>query len=514
MRDVLATLPHDSTAALGVRFPHLWGLHAHEAPGLPRLEERFNCAGRMSVLLLRDPASPGPMQATDASVTLETPSGRRKVSEEEYRAAVCNLRPSVAVSFHDEVALGAGHNRTRATVERAARWLRAALSPLGVTGDGGGAGAQAGQQPPPRKAARSDLAQTPLDAGAAAASGPGDAPRTSLLAYVPLVADADARGAAVRAVAAAVGAYLPDAADPAAAATSPVARPRVCGFYLGGLGLGESRETRRAVLAAALPLLPPSGVRVLAGPLTPLEMLEAVALGVDVFDSDYAGALTRAGCAAAFLYDPGAGGLEEGGAVAAQLPPGAAPFATRAAEPEAPAAPLEPAPSGLAALVASAPAGEGGGAGGGPGSQPPPVWLAADPTPVLNVRAGGAALALDSRPLVPGCGCFACAGLPEGRALPPAFATGRPAGNDAGARRPLRHAGHRRAYVHHLLQTQEMLGGVLLHAHNVYHVGEFLRGVRGAVAAGRLPAYVAWFERVNGLAGAPAEAAGAAAGRG
>ncbi|KAG7487284.1 hypothetical protein MATL_G00021500 [Megalops atlanticus] len=63
----------------------------------------------------------------------------------------------------------------------------------------------------------------------------------------------------------------------------------------------------------------------------------------------------------------------------------------------------------------------------------------------------------DFRPLVAGCECYCC-----------------------------RH--HQRAYLHHLLVTNELLAGVLLMLHNLTHYCGFFRALRGALESGRLQA--------------------------
>jgi len=61
----------------------------------------------------------------------------------------------------------------------------------------------------------------------------------------------------------------------------------------------------------------------------------------------------------------------------------------------------------------------------------------------------------DTRPLVPGCACPAC-------------------------------KDHTRAYVHHLLQTHEILATVLLHMHNLFCTNAWFATMREAIAAGSL----------------------------
>jgi queuine tRNA-ribosyltransferase len=56
------------------------------------------------------------------------------------------------------------------------------------------------------------------------------------------------------------------------------------GYAHGGLGLGEPREERAALVAAVHEELPPAAPRYLMGLGRPLDLLDAVALGVDLFD--------------------------------------------------------------------------------------------------------------------------------------------------------------------------------------------------------------------------------------
>jgi queuine tRNA-ribosyltransferase len=56
------------------------------------------------------------------------------------------------------------------------------------------------------------------------------------------------------------------------------------GYGIGGLSVGESREEMLAALAAALEVLPADRPRYLMGVGDPVGLIEAVALGVDLFD--------------------------------------------------------------------------------------------------------------------------------------------------------------------------------------------------------------------------------------
>jgi queuine tRNA-ribosyltransferase len=71
----------------------------------------------------------------------------------------------------------------------------------------------------------------------------------------------------------------------------------------------------------------------------------------------------------------------------------------------------------------------------------------------INIR--NARHAEDPRPLDEACGCLAC-------------------------------TGHSRAYIHHLFKADEMLGAMLLTRHNLTYYQDVMRGLRDAIAAGRL----------------------------
>ncbi|MCS6969406.1 MAG: tRNA guanosine(34) transglycosylase Tgt [Planctomycetota bacterium] len=56
------------------------------------------------------------------------------------------------------------------------------------------------------------------------------------------------------------------------------------GYAIGGLAVGESADERQTVLDAVVPLLPEDRPRYLMGVGTPLDLVEAVARGLDLFD--------------------------------------------------------------------------------------------------------------------------------------------------------------------------------------------------------------------------------------
>jgi queuine tRNA-ribosyltransferase len=83
-------------------------------------------------------------------------------------------------------------------------------------------------------------------------------------------------------------------------------------------------------------------------------------------------------------------------------------------------------------------------------------------TPRGAVNLKNARHAEDQRPLDEGCTCPAC-------------------------------RSYSRAYLHHLIRAQEILGSMLLTWHNLHYYQQLMQGLRDAIAAGDLPAFVARF---------------------
>jgi queuine tRNA-ribosyltransferase len=78
----------------------------------------------------------------------------------------------------------------------------------------------------------------------------------------------------------------------------------------------------------------------------------------------------------------------------------------------------------------------------------------------INIR--NARFAEDGAPLDPDCGCPVCAGWS-------------------------------RAYLHHLVRAQEILGAILMTEHNLYFYQQLMADLRAAIAEGRLAAFAASF---------------------
>jgi len=63
---------------------------------------------------------------------------------------------------------------------------------------------------------------------------------------------------------------------------------------------------------------------------------------------------------------------------------------------------------------------------------------------------------------------------------------------------------HSRAYLHHLIRSEEILGAMLLTWHNVHYYQDIMRGLRGAIDTGSLAPWIAAFEAEQGRGDIPA----------
>lgn len=189
---------------------------------------------RMVALAPRDAAAPvPPAGANDKHLIYATANGNFRVTHKEYIAIAEALRPDVCVAMADEQPPSASESRARGAVYRTLKQLDALL-------DGG-------------------LRES---AGAVFGNVQGAAHEVERRR--------SARETANRAI---------------------------DGFFLGGFGLGEDPGARNAMLRASLEELPHDKARYLSGLGSPLEVLEAVALGVDLIDSAYAHEMASQGYA-------------------------------------------------------------------------------------------------------------------------------------------------------------------------------------------------------------------------
>ncbi|HTE80660.1 MAG TPA: tRNA guanosine(34) transglycosylase Tgt [Reyranella sp.] len=63
---------------------------------------------------------------------------------------------------------------------------------------------------------------------------------------------------------------------------------------------------------------------------------------------------------------------------------------------------------------------------------------------------------------------------------------------------------HSRAYLHHLIRSEEILGAMLLTWHNLHYYQDIMRGLRSAIEGGSLEPWIAAFESEQSLGDVPA----------
>lgn len=456
-----------SVGGAGVRAGHMWGYETIVARAGRRLAEYSHLGPRLAIVSQREP-SRAPPDASDAGVHLDTWGGRRLATPTAYNAFAAALRADAVVALHDDVPVSVGKNRARTASERNAAWAEVA-----------GAAARAARE----------------RTGSVAAAG--DQSAQALLGFAPAIVDKVLREKTLSRISAAF-----------AGVTS-------------GFSLSTALIDDAALYADTLSQLPAGGVRLLSGVGSPRTVLQAVAMGVDIFDSDYPELLSRFGYAAAWSIDAadaaarasaeaggdpsrvraasrGDGGfrswVDAAGAASAAIVGGAVDPA------DAPHGPLrvgkgateaDGAAAGIAAVTSNAGRKGFSGGGAGDGGEPLAEAIAALTADVTKLDAASPRFVDDASPLVSGCTCYACAGT---SAWPAAALAALSPTRDG---RPIVATGHGRRYIHHLLRTQEMLGRVLLTVHNTHHYSRFLDAVREAVREGRLEEYTRWWVSEN-----------------
>ncbi|KAK9909731.1 hypothetical protein WJX75_006677 [Coccomyxa subellipsoidea] len=210
-------------------------------------------------------------------------------------------------------------------------------------------------------------------------------------------------------------------------ASEAARRPGVAGFSLAGFGTGESCEERAALMEATTAELPENLPRfLLAGAGTPEDALDAMAAGVDFIDGSFA---VRAAYTGAALL------LREcdRGQASAQAP-------NQSEQTQSSALPQYEPVSRHAAQLSSA-----------------PPWRRGPADAAAHQELGGKVV------------------LDRNNKRPP---------HAASRETSVHRDRHTRAYIHHLLNVNEMLAQILLEVHNSQNYLGFFADARRAIAAG------------------------------
>ncbi|GLC56679.1 hypothetical protein PLESTB_001133900 [Pleodorina starrii] len=384
----------------------------------------------------------GTRPSTDKEVHVSIHSGGHMVSPERYMETIAALKPDLFVSLCDEVTADTKPKRVATATKRTTAWLDACLQLH--------AAYQQRQQQQQQEQQRQADPPAGQGANGAAEAQPSSSGNDGVSGSGSGAAAAETGPLSDSLLLAALSGGG-QAAERARAAAAVAEKEGVGGYALCGLGTGEPPERRPALIGASLGALPAACLerRPVFAPglaVSPEELLAAVAEGVDLLDCALVAQDWRPE-AAVTGAQPAA--VDASPATSqAQAQGGAAAGATGESAPDAAPA-LAPAPA--------------------PGLGPD-VSIGADDT---KINLWSTSYRLDKGPLLPGCGCFTC-------------------------RR------HSRAYVHHLLNTHEMLADVLLEAHNTSHVMAFCQAIREAISEGRFELYQQWFSSLRAAPLVPA----------
>ncbi|KAH7524876.1 hypothetical protein FEM48_Zijuj06G0165700 [Ziziphus jujuba var. spinosa] len=327
----------------------------HQMVGLP--EYGFAAVARDSVQCLPECNSTNKVGAS-----FETPCGRLLIKPADYVEMISSMKPNIWATLADEVPAWVSDKRNKTSVDRTVRWLDECI----------------------------------------ALSSAGGAVFGSIVGG-PSVEERER-------------------------CAQEVARRNVSGYWIGGLGLGESMDERPALLNAVThptvgcgygeniviseeskehralqrkAILQEEKPRLVCGLGLPEEVLQGVAAGIDLFDSEYIYHLTLGGFALTFPL--GGVGINVSSFDPNNLGSDRSKINLRA------------------------------------------TIYRAYPTWVLTRK--------DTSPVVENCSCYTC-------------------------------QNHTKAYINHLLNVHEMLAQILLEIHNTHHYLKFFSSIREAIKAG------------------------------
>jgi len=281
--------------------------------------------------------------ANDNCITLETSVGRKQLSCDSFLQSILEISPDVSVLMSDHVHQAKlSKSRTRKSVTRTVEWARKILKDAKE---------------------KEDTKGTPMF------------------------------------FAAVEGGTILAQRKYCATALSKI--EGLSGFVIAGLSTGETLYQRKEIITEVVACLPEDKPVVASTITNPLEILEAVSMGIDLFESGYPWRLTDQGLASCFEVRKG--------------------FDKQQFHPQL----------------------------RGRSLSKMNLW---DPC-----------YKLDDKPVLHGCKCYTC-------------------------------TTHSRAYIHHLLNTHEMLAQVLLQLHNVFHFQSFFKNIRMSIKSNDFNDYRKWFE--------------------
>ena len=371
---------------------HLGPDHVSNTPGGGR--RYFGCRPTCMLVTARDPLTfdqDAKQSNTDAHTFVASPTGTTKVTTDDYARWIEAIQPDAFVALADESPSwrdGVALKKTKQASARTEKWLAQLLEKT------------------------KDLPTKP-----------------SVFASLQGGADAEERRACAEGIVERHG-------------------PRLAGFAIGSLGAGETPgEHRRSLLRASIEPTPWDKPRYVAGLGAPLDVLDAVELGVDLVEASFCHRCTTQGYALTFPVKPPAGTK---GSKKRKRGDG------KDGDGDGEGIVDEERVVGDVEGVAEV--GEGRGEDGEEEDANRRLLTGGD---AFKSNMWALAYRADKRPLLPGCECYTC-------------------------------ERYMRAYVHHLLQCHEMTAAVLLDIHNYFHFNKFMEAAREAIGAGTFAEFAAF----------------------
>jgi Queuine tRNA-ribosyltransferase len=477
LREVFRTLPFPESNVFILRFPHFLNhgdMIARSGKGLgPYLGYS---PSKTFMITMHDNGSDSKCSIEDksATVNLETPAGNQKVSIDDYYATCFKMQAHFIESFHDSVQCdNAGKNRTRALIERTFLWLDHSISVFRSYHATKSLDFSSLPKwaPPITKSKRTyqDLEQLIENSRETAAPDivldeKNLQPKfdqslhyPKLVVRIPILSDEAvslrfSRGILHR---------LKNNQD------------LIGGVIIGGFSdtnsiIASSQFNRIEQLVKEIRVFLPTMPIILPCLGVPSEIISGLQIGVTHFDSSYPEFLTKnnhATLLSSYSKRVTENKLSERKSEAVDVPPS----------------------KGVSRASTLFPL-----------SDQDKTLLDSDKTSKLNLV--DIEQALNTNPIKPtGCECFTCGGVPSSiyETEFADFPSGRSAGNVPlnqlnASNRFVEHKGHSVAYIHHLLNCNEILAQVLLSAHNNYAYLRFMQEAEEAKRSGSLQHFSEW----------------------
>lgn len=218
--------------------------------------------------------------SNDKQLTVETVQGRRGINVDTYFSLMNCIQADINISLCDEVPNDASKNRHDKSVRRTLNWLKDLLN-KNVDSDNAVTinkmESKSAQNEPVLKKQKVQLEGISASSNA---TGHSNNETHKPILFGVVLGGTNVR---LRKISAECTAELP-----------------VDGYVLGGFNLGETNAERGEILTSIIPMLNENKCRVLKCANNPIDVLEAIRLGIDLIECNYPYEMTRMGYASIY----------------------------------------------------------------------------------------------------------------------------------------------------------------------------------------------------------------------